>query len=770
MIEHKNETTAWCFPGQGSQQQGMGKDLFGRYQESIQEANDILGYSIVDLCLNDPNKQLGQTEFVQPALYVVNALHFFHHREENALPDFYAGHSLGEYNALHAAGSIDFATGLRLVQRRGELMAQTYDGGMAAVVGMQQNELHSKLSELGLSDTLDIANINSKSQIVVSGKLDAIRTLSREARADKFARVISLQVSAAFHSRFMRPVQEAFSSYLRKTTFGALQRPVIANVTALPAEQENIAQHMCDQICGSVRWWETMLYLRQCGVKRFHQLGPGRVLTNLWQDALKEDITPIINETKTFVSEQPETSRSPTIDSPSPRVHISTSKTSLEKQGAFGHDFCERHNLRYPYVSGSMYRGIASVELVSTMAKSGFLAFFGTGGLSLATVKDSLDDLKKRIPTTNPFGMNLLSTLFQPELEEHLIDLYLENEVRYVEASAFTKLTPALIRYRYHGAFFEGDHPTIPNHLFLKASRLEVIEQFLQPPRETLLNQLVVSGQLTAEEAAVARVVPVASEVCIEADSGGHTDAGVMLTILPSAVRLREKYQSGMATCSKTLIGAGGGLGTPEALAACFVLGAEFVLGGSIHQCTPQAGTSDIVKDMLAHSGIHDTGYAPAGDLFTTGARVQVLRHGTLFCARANFLYDVYRSHSGLTTLSAKTRDSVENYLGMDIEACWLSVREKMASHRREELTRIEQNEKAKMARVFKQYFSDSINSAISGDEKAKVNFQIHCGPAMGAFNSFAQNHGLTDWRKRDIDVVAMTLMERCYHHLSTYF
>ena len=169
----------FMFPGQGSQKKGMGGDLFDQFPEITRTADEILGYSIKQLCLEDPDKQLGLTQFTQPALYVVNALTFMKRSQDGETPDFVVGHSLGEFNALLAAGVYDFETGLRLVKERGRLMSEAKGGGMAAVVGMQEPAVRDMIAAQG-ADQVDIANLNSPTQIVLSGPTDEIARLREQ--------------------------------------------------------------------------------------------------------------------------------------------------------------------------------------------------------------------------------------------------------------------------------------------------------------------------------------------------------------------------------------------------------------------------------------------------------------------------------------------------------------------------------------------------------------------------------------------------------------
>lgn len=267
------------FPGQGSQKLGMGSDLFERFPAQMEEADAILGYSIRQLCLEDPNQALNRTEFTQPALYVVNALAFRAESENSAPPDRVAGHSLGEYNALLAAGVFDFATGLKLVQERGRLMSGASGGGMAAVVGLERTRVEEILRSPGL-DAIDLANVNSPSQIVISGPRDRIEE-ARGAFEAAGARYLPLNVSGAFHSRYMSEAAAAFGQFLEPFSFQAPRIPVIANWTAQPYQADEIRTNLARQINHSVLWVDTIEALLREPDPDFKEIGPGNVLTGL---------------------------------------------------------------------------------------------------------------------------------------------------------------------------------------------------------------------------------------------------------------------------------------------------------------------------------------------------------------------------------------------------------------------------------------------------------------------------------------------------------
>ncbi len=279
---------SYVFPGQGSQKVGMGKDLFDLYPDLSQKTDQILGYSIQDLCLNDPDQKINQTQYTQPALYVVNALSYLKKiQETNQRPSYLAGHSLGEYNALLAAEVFDFETGLRLVQKRGELMGQIKSGSMAAVIGLNEEKIKVILSENSLS-SVDIANDNSPSQIVLSGPTEEIQRAKPIFESAGARMYIPLKVSGAFHSRYMTSVQEEFQKTLSQLKFSDPKIPVISNLEARPYTLEKIRDLLACQITHSVRWTETIQWLIENGTKEFCEIGPGNVLTGLIKNIQKE--------------------------------------------------------------------------------------------------------------------------------------------------------------------------------------------------------------------------------------------------------------------------------------------------------------------------------------------------------------------------------------------------------------------------------------------------------------------------------------------------
>lgn len=270
------------FPGQGSQSKGMGAELFDQFPDWTAQADAVLGCSIRELCVDDPREELRLTQFTQPALFVVNALTYRARLDAGkATPDFVAGHSLGEYNALLAAGVFDFEAGLTLVKRRGLIMSQVSGGGMAAVVGMEPSAIQALLETSDAGRRLDVANFNSYDQTVIAGPKDDLAAVKAQFEAAGVRAYIPLNVSAPFHSRYMRDAQAEFASVLNGVTFHPPRIPVISNVTGKPYDAERVRQTLSEQIGNSVRWLDSMVYLLEQPEPEFEEVGPGSVLTKL---------------------------------------------------------------------------------------------------------------------------------------------------------------------------------------------------------------------------------------------------------------------------------------------------------------------------------------------------------------------------------------------------------------------------------------------------------------------------------------------------------
>ncbi|WP_437643509.1 ACP S-malonyltransferase [Sorangium sp. So ce362] len=754
----------YMFPGQGSQSQGMGGELFAEFPAITAKADEVLGYSIRELCSEDPRQQLGQTQFTQPALYVVNALMFLKRRQKEALPDFLVGHSLGEYNALFAAGVFDFETGLELVKKRGELMSQARDGGMAAVAGLAPEQVRKVLAQNG-AEAVDVANINSPSQVVIAGGKHEISRLQAPFERAGAKRYTVLRVSAAFHSRFMRPAMEEFGRFLTSHRFAPPAIPVISNLTARPYRADRIRDTLCEQIASPVRWCESIRYLMGKGVKEFVECGHGIVLTGLYSQ-IRRDAQPLIvddDQPGSPPADGAEAGRSPadtTSREPArPAAAASSRRVSPESLGSSA--FREDYRLRYAYVAGSLVEGISSREMVVRMGKAGLIGYLGTKGLTLDEIDRAIRGIQAELRGEGSYGVSLWCDLDAPRLEREAVDLYLKHDVRNIEALACLQVTPDLVRFRLTGAHRDASgRAAARRRVLARVSHPEIARALMSPAPEQILDRLLEEGVLTREEAALGRELPVSEDICVHADSGGHTELGSGAALMPFMVRLRDEMMTRHRYGKPIRVGLSGGIGAPEAAASAFVLGADFIVTNSINQCSPEAGTSDRVKDMLQAVNVQDTTYAPAGDMLERGTKVQVLKRGVLFPARANRLHELYRQHASLNDLDKKTTDQLQkSYFKRDLGEVWEDTQSYWLRTHPEELDRAERDPRRKMSLVFGWYFRRSSELARRG-EANQVDYQVQCGPAMGAFNQWVRDTVLESWRGRHVDVIAERLMQ----------
>lgn len=723
----------------------MGKELFEMFPGEVTLANNILGYSIKELCLEDPNGVLNKTEFTQPALYIVNALmHLQSKRMTTRLPDYVLGHSLGEYNALLAAEIIDFETGLRLVMRRGKLMGQVHGGGMAAILNCDKTKIASILKKNNLA-LIDLANLNSPQQIVISGA-DRDISSARACFEEEGVIFIPLKVSAAFHSRYMHQASREFEEILAKTVFSPSKIPVISNVDARIYSMANVRGNLAKQISSPVQWIDSIRFLLDNGVTQFEEIGPGNVLTKLVRNIQSERKANPTHITA-YVTQDNNCEEQKTIN-------------ALKPENLGSDDFKRGYGLRYAYVSGSMVKGIASKELVVAMGKAGLMGYFGAGGLSLSIIESALQFIQQELTQGESYGVNLLCQLNNPLAEMALVDLLLKYGVTNIEAAAYTQASPALIKFRLRGLEQDSTGKTIVKHrIMAKISRPEVAEIFLRPPAQRIVNQLLDAGEITLEQSRLAETVSLADELCVEADSGGHTDMGNMAVLLPTIIRVRDLYTK-KGISNVVSVGAAGGIGTPEAAAAAFILGAEFILTGSINQCTVEAAMSDEVKDMLSQLNVQDTDYAPAGDMFEMGAKIQVMKKGVFFPGRANKLYDLWRYHQSWEEIDKKTRQQIEEkYFGRSFSDVYEETKEYYLKISPQEIQKAEKNPKNKLALVFKWYFVHTMRLARNGVSSDRVNYQVHTGPAIGSFNQWVEGTPLEDWRSRYVAEIGERLM-----------
>jgi trans-AT polyketide synthase, acyltransferase and oxidoreductase domains len=422
--------------------------------------------------------------------------------------------------------------------------------------------------------------------------------------------------------------------------------------------------------------------------------------------------------------------------------------------------FRARHDLRYAYMAGAMANGIASEDLVIALARAGYLGSFGSAGLLPARIEQALDRFDAEIKGL-PYACNLIHSPSEDALERGAVDLYLRRGMRCVESSAYMRLTPHIVRYRVAGLSRGHDGGiTIGNRVIAKLSRPEVAEQFVRPAPDAIVAELVANGQVSSEQADLARRVPMADDIIVEADSSGHTDRRPLTSLLPSILRLTTRIQQEVGYSSPISVGAAGGIGTPEAVAAAFAMGAAFVVTGSVNQACIESGTSQTARDLLSQAGIADCEMAPAADMFELGVELQVLRRGTMFAMRAKKLYDLYRDYEGLEALPTEELRRLETQIfRRSIDDIWADTVAFFEARDPSQIERAAASPKRKMALVFRWYLGMASRWAKVGDPERSVDYQIWCGPAMGSFNDWVAGTHLAAPRERRVVDVAWHLM-----------
>jgi PfaD family protein len=356
--------------------------------------------------------------------------------------------------------------------------------------------------------------------------------------------------------------------------------------------------------------------------------------------------------------------------------------------------------------------------------------------------------------------------LTNPASEMACVKLYLEAGVQAIEASAYVDLSSALVYFRLAG-LREDDagRPIATNRIIAKVSRVEVARRFLEPAAKRIVQGLVAEGLISEKQALLAEDLPVADAVTVEADSAGHTDNQSLVCAFPL---IRRAVQEARRKYNRLIyVGAGGGIGTADAAAAAFLLGADYVVTGSINQSCVESGASALVKEMLSKAGMGDVAMAPAGDMFEMGAKVQVLRKATPFSVRAQKLYDLYTRYASLDAIPALEKNQLEQQiLGKSIAQVWEETKAFHSQRSPSRLEKAEHDPKLKMALIFRWYLGLSSDWANSGREDRKQDFQIWCGPAMGAFNDWVRGSYLEPPGNRRITEVALHIMSgpaNCY-------
>jgi PfaD family protein len=423
--------------------------------------------------------------------------------------------------------------------------------------------------------------------------------------------------------------------------------------------------------------------------------------------------------------------------------------------------FLSTYGVKYAYYTGAMAGGIASEDMVIALGKEKILSSFGAGGLSLERLETAINRIQQALPH-GPYAFNLIHSPNDLIIERQVVDLYLKYHVRVVEASAFLDLTPNIVYYRAAGLSLHSvNRIEIKNKVIAKISRREVATKFLQPAPIKILKELVEQGLITELQATLASQVPMADDITVEADSGGHTDNRPLVCLLPSIISLRDEIQTQYKYATNIRVGVAGGIGTPESALAGFMLGAAYVVTGSINQSCVESGASEHTKKLLAQAEMADMIMAPAADMFEMGVRLQVLKRGTMFPMRAQKLYELYRAYDSIEEIPPEEREKLEKQIfRKSLAEVWEGSAAYLSQKNPEKLGKAVNNPKLKMAVIFRWYLGLSSRWASSGEKGREVDYQIWCGPAMGSFNDWVRGSYLAEPKNRYVVDIANQIMQ----------
>lgn len=431
---------------------------------------------------------------------------------------------------------------------------------------------------------------------------------------------------------------------------------------------------------------------------------------------------------------------------------------SIEQLG--DRNFLNFYGVKYAYMTGAMAGAIASEELVIALGKQGILASFGSGGLSLQRIEAAINRIQQALPNA-AYAFNLLHSPNEPEIERNTVELYLQYGVKILEASAFLNLSPNLVHYRAAGLRLNAANQIeIEHKVIAKISRREIATKFLQPAPLKILQELVAQGKITELQAKLAQQVPMADDLTVEADSGGHTDNRPLVCLLPAIVELRDEIQSQYNYQNPVRVGVAGGISTPQAALAAYIMGAAYIVTGSVNQSCVEAGTCLQVKKLLAQAEMHDVMMAPAADMFEMGVKLQVLKRGTMFAMRAQKLYELYKNYDSITDIPTPEKTKIEKQIfRLSLDEVWQHTSNYLMQRDPDKLAKANHNPKLKMALIFRWYLGLSSRWSNTGEADREIDYQIWCGPAMGAFNNWVKGSYLEPVGDRHVVDVAQHIL-----------
>lgn len=422
--------------------------------------------------------------------------------------------------------------------------------------------------------------------------------------------------------------------------------------------------------------------------------------------------------------------------------------------------FQETHAVVFPYVVGEMANGIASARMVIASAKAGLLGFFGAAGLSLERLSREIDYIQENL-IQETWGSNLIHSPQETQLEQASVDLYLKKKVRRISASAFMNLTQTVVQYACTGLYEDAGRVCRQNYVFAKISRPETARHFMSPPPKSILDKLFHEKKLTKREVELAQKIPVSEDITVEADSAGHTDNQVLSAILPTIIEIRNSLQTEYKYKAPIRVGAAGGIGSPSSVAGAFAMGAAYILTGTVNQVCVESDIHVSAKKMLETVNFGDMMMCAASDMFEQGVKLQVMKRGTLYPVRANWLYELYRTYSSIQDMPKHILERLEkDIFRRPLSQIWEETQSFWLQRDPVQVERANKDPKHFMALTFRYYLGLSSKWAIQGLTERQYDYQIWCGPSQAVFNQWVKGSFLADLENRTVQQVAYNLLE----------
>lgn len=562
---------AFIFPGQGSQRKGMGENLFTKYPEYINQANNILGYDVEELCLKDPNDQLNFTAYTQPAIFIFSVLNYLETLKTSETVDIVAGHSIGEYAALFVAKVFDFETGLRIVLKRAELMAQAQGGGLAAVLGLSLDDVQNRIVTSNIHG-IEIANVNSPTQIVIGGKSEAIQDFVKF-NENKPGRIIPLRVSGAFHTSHMKESQIEFSKFLSDISFQKPQIPVISNYTCKEHTHESLPDSLAKHLTNPVNWISCIETILQFGVESFTEIG-------------SKFLTPMVKDICDLVA---------------PREFSLINHNTLKRkvqiveervEDTDRNDFCLRFGFKKPLVVGGTGYGASGVSLVSSLCSQGILSFLDTETISLADIEAALKVLANDTALYSKYGVSLQYRPNNAEFEEKVITLCIDYGVRFLELRGYLEPTESIVRYRLNAGLDENNRPN--NHIIIRTGELDTVSAFIDASVDKFIED-------PSERSDNYRAIPLTDGICFELQAWRSTSSKDLQAF--HAIRSRcDEYLTKQSASQKIYLGLSGLSLTQKPVELAMAQGADFLLISSPFLLTKESNLDDSLKKSILRS------------------------------------------------------------------------------------------------------------------------------------------------------------------------